>query len=132
MSNIFRNILFMLLFCCSVFSQKASTDIQVRESVIESIISFKGDFSLDSVKVVKMGLSKLGIDFLGYCVDQKCMLVSAIYKDENTESWVLGEIEKLAKNAVLGLKKYEHREYYLQCQFHDMYDAAYFKRRFGQ
>ena len=106
-----KKILFFitfLLLSCTIFAQKGNqnpTDSSVlREERIELIVSFNGDFTISDMKQVRKDLAQINVRYLGYCMDQKCMIVSVVKYDENSGDLALEKIKSLSPGKVMGLK----------------------------
>ncbi len=133
-----KKILFFitfLLLSCTIFAQKGNqnpTDnSQVREEYVEAIINFSGDFSISEMKELRENLSLLNVTYLGYCVDQKSMIIRMV-KKENVVKWAFDKISRMAPGKVVDILDYEVNKYAQSCQLFDVSEASFFKSRIQQ
>ncbi len=134
-----KKILFFitfLLLSCTIFAQKGNqnpndNNSQVREEYVETIINFSGDFSIAEMKELRENLSLLNATYLGYCVDQKSMIIRLVRR-ENVIKWTFDKISGMVPGKVVDILDYEVNEYAQSCQLFDASEASFFKSRIQQ
>lgn len=117
----------LVLFCLAIFGQNDTNSD--RSKYIEIIVSAKGDFNYDSVKVLREKLPIINVIYKAYCVDQKCLIVAVPDNTTQSKETSFAKMQSLMPGCFLGIKEEPINDFILNCRFATKEEAAEFKQR---